>query len=273
MVSSTASAAAAATGLPPKVVPWLPGWSSVGRVAGRQAGADREAAGQALGDGDDVGDAVDRVGDEGVLVGEPGAGAPDAGLDLVEPQQGAVLAGDLTRPGEVVVRGGDHARLPLERLEDDGRGLVGDGSGQRIGVAVGHERDVARQRLERLAVGLLGGQRERAHRAAVEGALGGDHVGAAGASGQLEGRLVGLGAGVGEEHLAGAIEWSDARSSLLNHREEESQQPLGERDLRARWRRSSRRGPSVCSWSVTASTSAGWAWPSELTAMPPRRSR
>ena len=27
MVSSTASAAAAATGLPPKVVPWLPGWS------------------------------------------------------------------------------------------------------------------------------------------------------------------------------------------------------------------------------------------------------
>ena len=27
MVSSTARAAAAATGLPPKVVPWLPGWS------------------------------------------------------------------------------------------------------------------------------------------------------------------------------------------------------------------------------------------------------
>ena len=53
-----------------------------------------------------------------------------------------------------------------------------------------------------VAVGLLGGQRERAHGAAVEGALGGDDVGAAGAPGQLERRLVGLGAGVGEEHLA-----------------------------------------------------------------------
>ena len=70
-----------------------------------------------------------------------------------------------------------------------------------------------------LAVGRLGGQRERAHGAAVEGALGGDHVGAAGAPGQLERRLVGLGAGVGEEHLARA-----APSSV--------EQPLGQRDLR-----------------------------------------
>ena len=31
--------------------------------------------------------------------------------------------------------------------------------------------------------------------------------------------------------------------------------------------------PSVCSWAVTASTSAGWAWPREFTAMPPSRSR
>ena len=30
--------------------------------------------------------------------------------------------------------------------------------------------------------------------------------------------------------------------------------------------------PSVCSCSVTAATSAGWAWPSALTAMPPSRS-
>ena len=72
-----------------------------------------------------------------------------------------------------------------------------------VGVAVRHEGDAAGQRLERLAVGRLGGQRERAHGAAVEGALGGDDVGAAGAPGELERGLVGLGAGVGEEDLAG----------------------------------------------------------------------
>ena len=49
MVSITASAAAQATGLPPKVVPWLPGWSSVAGVADADAGADRDAAAEALG--------------------------------------------------------------------------------------------------------------------------------------------------------------------------------------------------------------------------------
>ena len=72
-----------------------------------------------------------------------------------------------------------------------------------------------------VAVGLLGGQRQRAHGAAVEAALGGDQVGAAGAPGELEGRLVGLGAGVGEEHLAAAGSGA-----------EEGEQPLGQRDLR-----------------------------------------
>ena len=87
----TASAAADATGLPPKVVPWLPGCSSVGRLATRQAGADREPAGQSLGHRHDVGRLVHRSATAG-LVGEPGAGATHAGLHLVEPQQRAVLA-------------------------------------------------------------------------------------------------------------------------------------------------------------------------------------
>ena len=46
MVSMTASAAAAATGLPPKVVPWLPGPSSVAGVPDRDHRADRDAAGR-----------------------------------------------------------------------------------------------------------------------------------------------------------------------------------------------------------------------------------
>ena len=104
---------------------------------------------------------------------------------------------------EVALRRHDDAGLALDRLEQHGRGLVGDGRGERVGVAVRHEGDDAGQRLERRAVGLLGGQRQRAHGAAVEAALGRDHVGAAGTAGQLERRLVGLGAGVGEEDLAG----------------------------------------------------------------------
>ena len=57
------------------------------------------------------------------------------------------------------------------------------------------------QRLERGPLGRLAGQRERAHRAAVESAVGGDDPRATGAPGHLEGRLVRLGSGVGEEHL------------------------------------------------------------------------
>ena len=191
MVSRTARAAAQATGLPPKVVPWLPGCSRVAASPRRDAGADRDAAAQALGHGDDVG--------VGHRSGEPLAGAADAGLHLVEPEQRAVVAGDLAGGGEVVGGRDDHARLALDRFEDDGRGLVGDGLRERGLVAVRHEGDVAGQRLERRAVRLLRRQRERAHGAAVEGALGGDQVGTAGAPGELEGRLVGLGAGVGEE--------------------------------------------------------------------------
>ena len=130
-VRCTASAAAAATGLPPKVVPWLPGWSrSAASPVAMQAPIGKPPA-RPLATVTMSAGAVHRVGDGGVLVGEPGAGAADAGLDLVEPQQGAVLAGDLAGLGEVVERRRDHAGLALERLEDHGRGLVGDGGGER----------------------------------------------------------------------------------------------------------------------------------------------
>ena len=55
MVSMTASAAAQATGLPPNVVPWLPGCSRSPASPSADAGADRDAAAEALGQGDDVG--------------------------------------------------------------------------------------------------------------------------------------------------------------------------------------------------------------------------
>ena len=83
MVSSTASAAAAAIGLPPNVEPCDAGRQQVGGVAEGQRGAHRQPAAERLGQGDDVG--LHAVG----LVHEPGAGAADAGLHLVDGEQRA----------------------------------------------------------------------------------------------------------------------------------------------------------------------------------------
>ena len=84
MVPITASAAAQATGLPPNVVPWLPGSSrSPAAPTPMQAPIGKPAA-EALGHGHDVG------GHPGAVVREPGAGPAHAGLHLVEPQQRAV---------------------------------------------------------------------------------------------------------------------------------------------------------------------------------------
>ena len=126
---------------------------------------------EALGEGDGVGH------DPGLLEREPGAGAADAGLDLVEDEQGAVLPGQL--PGELQVcrAGAQHPCLTLDGFEDDG-GRVGRHRGsQGVLVAVGDVADAGDERLERLAVGELVGQREGTGRAAVEGTLGGDDAG------------------------------------------------------------------------------------------------
>ena len=223
-MSSTARAAAQATGLPPKVVPWLPGCSRV-------AAAPRATVAPI---GMPPPRPLARVTTSGAyaveeLVGEPGAGAADAGLHLVEPEQRAVLVGDALGGGEVAGARDDDAGLALDRLEDDGGDRVVDGGLERGHVVVRHEGDVAGQRLEGVAVGRLRGEREGAHRPAVEGALGGDEPGAAGATGQLEGGLVGLGAGVAEEDPASSVQPSRPRSRSA-------------RRPGARWRRSSRRG-------------------------------
>ena len=61
------------------------GNQGLGGLAARQARADGEAAAQGFSRGEDVRD------DAVMLIGEPFARSPDAGLDLVEDQQGVVL--------------------------------------------------------------------------------------------------------------------------------------------------------------------------------------
>ena len=84
--ASTASAAAVASGLPPKVVPC---WPAVKRSLGRRRSVTSAPIGHspadALGDGDASGS--DR---RACWNANHVAGAPGAGLDLVEDQQGAV---------------------------------------------------------------------------------------------------------------------------------------------------------------------------------------
>ena len=102
-----------------------------------------------------------------VLHREPGAGAADAGLHLIGDQQ-AVKARELL---QVARRCRDHPAFALDRLDDHGCGLVGEG-GHR---AVVEEPHAGHQRLERRAFGRLPGQGQRAHGPAVEAAVSGVH--------------------------------------------------------------------------------------------------
>jgi len=164
-----------------------------GRTKGNDC-TDRDAAAEPLRQRHDVGhDAVPGV-------GEPLPGAADAGLHLVDDEQGAVRAGDLAGGGEVALGQRADPGLALDRLEHDRGDVVRHGRAQRLDVAERQVLDAAGQRLERLAVRRSVGQGERPQGASVEGALERQDPRAPGAAGDLEGALVGLGTGVGEEH-------------------------------------------------------------------------
>ena len=214
--------------------------------------ADRDSAAEPLGQGDDVGD------DAGLGVREPGAGAADAGLHLVDPEQRAVPGRDLPGGGEEPGGRHDHAGLALQRLDDHrGRGVV-DGRGEGVRVAVRHERDVARQRLERLAVGGLRGERQRRPwcgrgRSPPSPPAG---CGRCGGSASAPPR------------------WPRCRSWRGTPARRRRRGPAAARPARPAGAlvKKFETCPRVRSWVVTASTRAGWAWPSALTAMPPKKS-
>ena len=191
---------------------------------------------------------------------QPVAGPAHPGLHLVDPEQRAVRVADLAGPGQVAGRRHDDAVLALDRLEDHGGGLVVDRCGKRLGVAVRDEDHVAGQRLERLAVLRVVGDRQRPHRPAVERALARDDLGPPGQPGDLERGLVGLGAGVGEEHPCRRRRRTIAAS----------------RSASATWAGVAKKFetcPRVAICPVIADSTVGWAWPSAFTASPESRSR
>ena len=183
--------------------------------------ADGDSSAQSFGQGDDVGD--DARGQQ--VVGHPGAGASHSGLDLIDDEQRAGGLGQLA--GRLQVSGGQltHPGLALNGFDDECRHIRPQRGAQGLDVAGGDELDSSGQRLEGLAVGGLVGQGQRAHGPAVEGVLEGQDAGApapAVAAGDLEGGLIGLGAGVGQED-AGVV------SGTVG--EGEPDELLGEADL------------------------------------------
>ena len=162
----------------------------------RDDGADRQTGGEALGEGQHVGDHAHR------FRGAEGAAAPHAALDLVEEERRAVgvagpaggeqeVAAQVPRAGEALHRLQDHrgdrpVHRPLQRRDVVGR-------------HPGGERDAAPRR--RLLVAGAVGARERRRRSSVPSTEHGDDPSTAGGlASQVQGVLVRLRARVAEEH-------------------------------------------------------------------------
>ena len=189
MTSSAALAAALTSGLPAKVEPWSPGREDVGVLRRGDERADRQPAAEALGQRHHVRE------DPVALVGEQRAGAPHPGLDLVDDQQRAVLVAGGADLVHELDRQRVHAGLALDQLDHDARGVGPDGGRRRLGQ---HGVEAGDERGEGRLLGLLRRRRQRAVGAAVEAAVEDDEAPALAAlAGELERRLVGLGAGVG----------------------------------------------------------------------------
>ena len=144
-----------------------------------------------------------------MLVGEPAAGPPEAGLDLVEDEEQVALIAPLPHLSQVAGRRRDDSDLAHHRLEQHRDGLVRGGGLDGGGIVVRDVDEAVRQRPERVGVFVLPAGGDRRKRSAVKRPGGGDDleratsVPGAPLARQLDRRLVGFGAGVAEEDARG----------------------------------------------------------------------
>ena len=175
------------------------------------------AGGDALGEGDQVGDDVE------VLDREPLSGPAEAGHHLVGDHHDAVPVADLPHAGHVAGRRNHDSGGAGDRLQDDRgdrrRPLVGDQALEVIQgplafllLVLGVERRAVQERsveVHHTSAGVVAGnaagvagQVDRGLGAAVVRAVPGEHLAAAGVqTGHPDRMLDGVGAGVGEEHM------------------------------------------------------------------------
>ena len=142
MVSMVARAAAQASGIAAERGGVRAGPQLGGELRPGDQAAAGHAAGQRLGQRDDVGLHVP------VLVGEPAAGAAHAGLHLVEDQHQLVAVGQLAQPFEVAGRRQVDAALALDRLDQDGARFGVDQFGDGVEVAERGVAEAGQQRLQ-----------------------------------------------------------------------------------------------------------------------------
>src|SRR5581483_3555919 len=136
-------------------------------------GAERQPAAERLREDEEGRD------DAGVLVGEEVPRAPEPRHHLVEDEERARLVAAAAQRREELRARDPHARLRLDRLDDDGGGpLVDRGEPGRI--VEGEERHAGEERLERRAVHRVAADREGAERVAVEAAVERHQAGAPG---------------------------------------------------------------------------------------------
>src|SRR5699024_6476697 len=76
-------------------------------------------------------------------------------LDLIGDEQHVLLIADLTDPRQVALRRDDDPGFALDRFHEDSYGLVRDGRGDGIRIAVGHDVETGRERAEALARGVV----------------------------------------------------------------------------------------------------------------------
>ena len=180
-----------------------------------------DAAGKRLAEDEDIGaNAL-------VLARERRAGASEPRLDLVGDQQHVALRAEFARPAQVAVRRDDDAGLALDRLDEEGHGVVVERGLERLRVAVWHHLEPRGERPEVPARGLVGREADDRDRSAVEVPVGDDDLRAIRghaldlvpplASG-LDRGLDGLRAGVHQQrhvHLAQLSEVAQERTHLV----------------------------------------------------------
>ena len=171
---------------------------------GGQNTAQRQATGDAFGEGDHIGLDVK------LLVGKQGAGPADTGLDLVHQQQPVLLLAELGQSLDHSLVQRAHAALALDQLHHDGAHVIAPLSLDALQGGVGVAEVLHEGEEVGVVVGLTGGG-DGGHGPAVEGVVQGDDGAAALAvfvkavlPGQLDHGFVGLCAGVAKEHLVHA---------------------------------------------------------------------
>ncbi len=182
-----------------------------------QAGADGHTVAQGFRQRHDIGL------DAGGLMGEPGAAAPHAGLDLIDHHQPALPVTQGAYPGQIRCRGNADAAFALDRLQQD-RNNAGFFRGEPFQGRQVPKRnaDEAIHQRTKTFLGLgVGRGGQGGQGAAVKGALH-DHDArqcepprAAQAAGQLDGGLVGFGAGIAKKYLVHASELAQSISQFF----------------------------------------------------------